>query len=129
MAPDDVEQTTDDEVKAKLRQPIVAVTGHVDHGKTSLLDHLRRLGENTGETNVMDREVGGITQEIGVTQIPLSILTDSIAKMPFKSDAFKFDSPGQFSLTLPGTNLLGLFASVEEELLTLQYLLLTFKTV
>ena len=87
MAPDDVEQTTDDEVKAKLRQPIVAVTGHVDHGKTSLLDHLRRLGENTGETNVMDREVGGITQEIGVTQIPLSILTDSIAKMPFKSDA------------------------------------------
>jgi len=102
MASDDVEQTTDDEVKAKLRQPIVAVTGHVDHGKTSLLDHLRRLGENTGETNVMDREVGGITQEIGVTQIPLSILTDSIAKMPFKSDAFKFDSPGLIFIDTPG---------------------------
>ena len=88
MTSEDTEHDLDDEVKLKLRQPIVAVTGHVDHGKTSLLDYLRRLGENFGETNVMDREAGGITQEIGVTQIPLNILTDSIKTMPFKQKKF-----------------------------------------
>ena len=102
MTSEDTEHDLNGEVKPKLRQPIVAVTGHVDHGKTSLLDHLRRLGDNLGETNVMDREAGGITQEIGVTQIPLSVLTDSIAKMSFKSDAFKFESPGLIFIDTPG---------------------------
>ncbi|MBP03192.1 MAG: hypothetical protein CMA72_00180 [Euryarchaeota archaeon] len=102
MTSEDTEHDLDGEVKPKLRQPIVAVTGHVDHGKTSLLDYLRRLGDNFGETNVMDREAGGITQEIGVTQIPLNILTDSIKTMPFKSDAFKFESPGLIFIDTPG---------------------------
>ena len=52
----------------KTRQPIIAILGHVDHGKTSLLDHVRSLG-NKSRSSVMDREAGGITQHIGATEL------------------------------------------------------------
>ena len=51
------------------RQPIVAVLGHVDHGKTSLLDHIRSLGTQR-QASVMDREPRGITQHNGDTELP-----------------------------------------------------------
>ncbi len=83
---------------SERRQPIVAVLGHVDHGKTSLLDHVRSLGEQS-RSSVMDREAGGITQHIGATEVPSEVLNELCAPL---LGGKKFDSSGLLFIDTPG---------------------------
>ena len=75
-----------------IRQPIVSVLGHVDHGKTSLLDFIR------GST-VAAREAGAITQHIGATEVPI----DAIYSMcGYLLGGKKFSVPGLLFIDTPG---------------------------
>lgn len=74
------------------RQPIVSVLGHVDHGKTSLLDKIR------GST-VASREAGAITQHIGASEMPLDAIKE-VCGVLMKGRDFKV--PGLLFIDTPG---------------------------
>ena len=75
-----------------IRHPIVSVMGHVDHGKSTILDKIRG-------TEVVSREAGGITQHIGATDVPI----ETIYKLcgPLIGD-HKFSVPGLLFIDTPG---------------------------
>jgi translation initiation factor 5B len=88
----DTDATTDPNAGGDLRTPIVAVLGHVDHGKTSLLDRIR------GST-VTSGEAGAITQHIGATAVPLDVISEIAGSLVDPDD---FDLPGLLFIDTPG---------------------------
>ena len=75
-----------------IRQPIISVLGHVDHGKTTLLDYIRKSA-------VAQRESGGITQHIGATEVPISVVEGICGDL---LSQWKITIPGLLFIDTPG---------------------------
>ncbi len=83
------------EIRQKeIRQSIVTIVGHIDHGKTTLLDSIRK-------TAIAKKEAGGITQKISSTLIPSSLLEEKCSAL-LEKYKIKLEIPGFLFIDTPG---------------------------
>ena len=78
----------------RIREPIVGLLGHVDHGKTTLLDYIRK-------TSLALKEPGRITQDIGATNVSVNVIKEVCGKL-FDALREKIEIPGLLFIDTPG---------------------------